>query len=99
MTQSLMVQHDRRGSTWDGNISKIKKIGPDTWSAFWENQNHDLKIMITDRAANKIEIWELEPEQHWTGTYTEDGEYYEAKGNLPPDRTFDAILVLPARAE
>lgn len=95
-----MTQWDRAGHKWQGNIGGIKRIGPDTWGGEWVVDDHRLIITITDRVNKIIDIWEMQPEQHWVGQFSQDENQYEVKGMLlnNNDRGYTAILELPPKA-
>lgn len=96
MADSTMTQSDRAGHIWEGKINNIRKSGLETWRADWVVDSHRLQIRVIDRERHIIDVWEMQPEQHWIGTYTQTGDLYEVAGSLGgSDRTFTAELHLP----
>ena len=93
---STMMQSDRAGHIWEGKINNIRKSGLETWRGEWVVDAHRLQIRVIDRERKIIDIWEMQSEQHWIGTYSQKGDLYECGGSLAnSDRTFTAELYLP----
>lgn len=98
-----MSQTDHRGSDWSGPISDVVLAGLDTWTAKWTDQKnnnvvHTLRVTVNETAGT-MDIFEMQPEQHWVGTYrkTEAGVYLTAGhlANGAADRVFSAVITLP----
>ena len=97
----LMSQTDHRGSDWSGPISNVVLAGLNTWTASWHdtvhNETHTLRITIDDTKST-IDIFEMQPEQHWTGPYKIVNGAYLSAGHLANgagDRVFSAVITLP----
>jgi len=63
---------------WFGPITELHSIGPNQWQGHWHNnhsENRTLNIQLYPDSST-LDIWEVEPNQHWVGPYYKSGATY-----------------------